>query len=178
MTGMEPQFIHCCYNNCIAFTGDYAERAECPHCGEDRYVDGNQARKTFVYIPLTRNTVRAKALVEYRKNLLERAQAAGQDELADVFHGQLYNDFHVKKLGLFQDPHDIALHMSLDGVQLTNMRHHEVTPVIPMNPPFPAVFLPTLCTWCYRISHQPSTSCGAVRRQTRQPQLRRATIPP
>src|SRR5467141_1043139 len=56
MAGMEPQFIHCCYNNCIAFTGNYAERAECPHCGEDRYVDGNHARKTFVYIPLTRNT--------------------------------------------------------------------------------------------------------------------------
>ena len=141
MTGMGPRFIHCCINTCIAFTGTHAERTDCPHCGEDRYVDdGNKARKTFVYIPLTnrlrlqyRNAVRAKALVEYRRNLLERAQAAGQDELADFFHGHLYNDFHVKKLGLFQDPHDIALHMSLDGVQLTNMRHHEVTPVIFMN---------------------------------------------
>jgi hypothetical protein len=78
-----------------------------------------------------RNAARAKTLVGYRKELLERGQ--GQDELADFFHGRLYNDFHVRKLRLFQDPHDVALHMSLDGVQLTNMRHHEVTPVIFMN---------------------------------------------
>jgi Transposase family tnp2/Domain of unknown function (DUF4218) len=80
-----------------------------------------------------RNPVRAEALAEYRKNLLQRSQAAGQDELADFFNGKLFNEFHVQELGLFQDPRDIALHMSLDGVQLTNMRHHEVTPVIFMN---------------------------------------------
>jgi hypothetical protein len=108
--------------------------------GESRY-DGSQKpkpRKTFVYIPLVdrfrlqyRNAARAKTLVGYREELLERGQ--GQDELADFFHGRLYNDFHVRKLRLFQDPHDVALHMSLDRVQLTNMRHHEVTPVIFMN---------------------------------------------
>jgi len=37
VTGIGSQFIYCCYNNCIAITGDYAERMECLHRGEDRY---------------------------------------------------------------------------------------------------------------------------------------------
>ena len=45
----------------------------------------------------------------------------------------MFRDFHIGELGLFNDPHDIALHMSLDGVQLTSMRHYEVTPIIFMN---------------------------------------------
>jgi Transposase family tnp2/Domain of unknown function (DUF4218) len=158
MTKINPRFIHCCFNNCLAFTGPYADESECPRCGETRYVDDVEAtrnvegrrkprkpqprkpRKTFLYIPLIdrlklqyRNATRAKALVGYRKSLLERQQAAGQEELADFFDGNLFTSFHMGKLRLFQDPHDIALHMSLDGVQLTNLRHHEVTPVIFMN---------------------------------------------
>jgi hypothetical protein len=50
-------------------------------------------------------------------------QVAGEEELADFFDGQLFNNFHVRKLRLSQDTHDIALNwMSLDGVQLTNMQ--------------------------------------------------------
>jgi hypothetical protein len=53
MTEIEPRFIHCCFNNCIAYTGQYAEERECPKCGETRYVrDTRTPRKSFVYIPL------------------------------------------------------------------------------------------------------------------------------
>jgi hypothetical protein len=138
MTEIKPQFIHCCYNNCIAYTGQYAEERNCPYCEEARYVENtSKPRKSFVHIPLIdrlklqyRNPIRAKTLIEYRENLLQSAHVG---ELADFFSGKLFNEFHIHELGLFRDPHDIALHMSLDGVQLTNMGHHEVTPVIFVN---------------------------------------------
>jgi len=37
------------------------------------------------------------------------------------------------ELGLFRDDHDIALSLSLDGVQLTNMKNHEIWPVVLFN---------------------------------------------
>jgi hypothetical protein len=54
-------------------------------------------------------------------------------EFRDVFDGELYRNFHLNQLRLFRDRRDVALHMSLDGVQVINMRHHEVTPVILIN---------------------------------------------
>jgi hypothetical protein len=46
----------------------------------------------------------------------------------DVFDGDLYRDFHVRELGLFKDPHDVALHLSLDGVDLTTGKiKHQVS---------------------------------------------------
>ena len=45
----------------------------------------------------------------------------------------MFHNFHISELGLFNDPHDIALHMSLDSVQLTSMQYYEVTPIIFMN---------------------------------------------
>ena len=56
--------------------------------------------------------------------------AAGVDRLRDIFDGNLYREFHVEELSLFTDPHDIALHLSLNGMQLTNMKNYEITPVI------------------------------------------------
>jgi hypothetical protein len=113
--------VHCCYNNCIAFTGDYADVSECPYCGEKRFLDNGKSRKSFVHIPLIprlqlqyRNPSRAKALKAYRQSLLR--PSSGQAEVRDFFDGDLFREFHMKELGLFSDTHDVALHMSLDGV--------------------------------------------------------------
>jgi hypothetical protein len=54
MAGMAPRFIHCCYNNCMAFTGwRYAEARECSHWRTDISGGTDKPRKTFLYIPLT-----------------------------------------------------------------------------------------------------------------------------
>jgi hypothetical protein len=69
--------------------------------------------------------------------LLDIAEASNSltstNEVRDFFDGHLFRDFHLRELGLFKDPHDVALHLSLDGFQLTNMSNHEVTPVIFLN---------------------------------------------
>ena len=73
---------------------------------------------------------RARVLSNYRQSFTEED---GRTKSRDVFDGDLYHGFHRNELGLFQDRRDIALQMSLDGVQVTNLGHHEVTPVILIN---------------------------------------------
>jgi len=87
-----------------------------------------------LYIPLVprlrlqhRNAARAEVLTGYRQSL---EQSNSINEVRDFFDGHLFRDFHLRELGLFKDPHDVALHLSLDGVQLTNMSNYEATPVI------------------------------------------------
>lgn len=137
VTQIKAHFIDCCYNNCIAFTGSYSDHDSCQYCKESRRNSTGKPRKRFLYIPLIQrlqlqysDPARARVLTSYRKEL---HQDNGIRILRDFFDGDLFRDFHVTELGLFNDPHDIALHMSLDGVQLTNMRHYEVTPVIFLN---------------------------------------------
>jgi Transposase family tnp2/Domain of unknown function (DUF4218) len=138
LTKIKPLFIDCCYNNCIAFTGGHSDARECPVCKEKRYrINTTRARARFVYIPIIdrlklqyKNASRARILSTYR-HAVTRNDSRGQ--LRDVFDGDLYREFHCEKLKLFQDSRDIAFHMSLDGVQVTNMHHHEVTPVILIN---------------------------------------------
>ena len=134
-TGIKPHYFDCCYNSCIAFTGKYADDDKCPYCKEMRLT--SRARKRFMYVPLLdrlrlqyQNASRAQVLSNYRHSFTEEDS---QIKSRDVFDGDLYHGFHRNELGLFRDRRDIALHMSLDGVQVTTLGHHEVTPVILIN---------------------------------------------
>lgn len=126
----------------MAYTGEYSNSPKCHYCGESRFQEAtrstssNRARKRYAYIPIIDrlrlqylNPVRAQVLATYRA----RFKRTDRSKLRDVFDGNLYHEFHIDQLGLFKDPRDVSLHMSLDGVQLTNMRHYEVTPVILIN---------------------------------------------
>ena len=138
LTTIKPTFFHCCQNNCIAFTGEYADLSECPYCEENRFSSSGKAQKTFIFIPLIprlrlqyRAPSRAKALKAYRQSLSRTSSS--QAEVRDFFDGDLFREYHVNELGLFNDSRDVALHMSLEGVQLAKKHNHEVTPVVFMN---------------------------------------------
>ena len=54
------RFIHCCSNNCIAYTGRHAREKECPRCGQTKYVQvkgtrTRRPRKTFGWFYLFLN---------------------------------------------------------------------------------------------------------------------------
>ena len=51
---------------------------------------------------------------EYRQSLA-RTNSDSPRQFRDFFDGDLFRDFHQDSLGLFQDLHDVALHLSLDG---------------------------------------------------------------
>ena len=139
LTGIEANYIDCCVNNCIAFTGEYSELSECPLCGEERFEDFQSKKpwKTFAHIPLIprlrlqyRDASRADVLKGYRESL---AGDSSGDQVQDFFDGLLFREFHQREMGLFSDPHDVALHLSLDTVQLPKVFDYEITPVILLN---------------------------------------------
>jgi hypothetical protein len=121
---MKPRFFDCCYNNC-----------KCKYCGEKRFTTPSRPRKQFMYMPLTdrlklqyRNASRARVLSTYRHRFTK------EDSSRDVFDGDLYHQFHREELGLFRDRRDVALHMTLDGAQVTNVGHHEATSLTSTSP--------------------------------------------
>ena len=127
ITGIQPQLIHCCFNSCMAFTGAFSDLGNCTVCREPRYQPGSaRPRKTFIYLPLLQrlrlqylDAGRAKILKTYRHGFTDPDIRDARRLFRDVFDGDLYRDFHLRELGLFTDPHDVALHLSLDGVDIT-----------------------------------------------------------
>jgi hypothetical protein len=135
-TKIRPNLIDCCINVCLAYTGEHSDLQKCIHCDEPRYSTTNRIRNRFVHLPLSHRLIlqyseatRAQVLKSYRQSFSDAIGNSYQTHLRDVFDGNLYRSFHQEELGLFGDPHDIALHMSLDGVQVTNIKNHEVYPI-------------------------------------------------
>jgi hypothetical protein len=127
ITGIQPRLIHCCLNSCMAFTGTHSDLHNCLTCREPRYQSGStKPRKTFVYVPLIQrlqlqyqDAERARILKSYRHGFTSPDARNARCVFRDVFNGNLYRDFYLHELGLFKDPHDVALHLSLDSVDLT-----------------------------------------------------------
>jgi len=127
LTGIKCTKIHCCIDSCIAFTEEHAELDQCP-CGKPRYLkDGVTPQSWFLHIPLPirlilqySNVERANILKKYRAEaeLSNIGDIENEKILHDFWDAKLYNEFHRGRLGLFHDEHDIALHLSLDGVQV------------------------------------------------------------
>ncbi len=132
-TKIQPELVDCCVNSCIAYTGTFRQASMCPHCNAPRYSPSGRPRNRFLYVPVAHRLAlqysdagRARVLKSYRLSYSKPLQDAGRHQLRDIFDGALYHDFHLRELGLFGDPHDIALLLSLDGVQVTNLKNHEV----------------------------------------------------
>jgi hypothetical protein len=134
-TNLTPLLLDCCVNSCMAYTGENAELSSCTlqSCNEPRRLPSGEPRRQFIYFPLSQRLAlqyqeakRARIMKTYRHDLTGSQPNSNARYLRDVFDGSLYRDYHIRDLGLFRDPHDVALHISLDGVQVTNMKNHEV----------------------------------------------------
>jgi Transposase family tnp2 len=134
LTGIKHVRIACCRNSCIAYTGVYADLANCPLCNEPRYDKKNIIIRTFDLIPITHrlrlqfaNTARAKALRDYPKFLQENTW----DGVRDYWDGELHKEH--KNKGYFADHRDIALGLSTDGLQLFAVGTDSVWPILFVN---------------------------------------------
>lgn len=123
-TMITPRFYDCCKNSCVAYVGKYAGLQSCPFkvklpkgktrlCGEPRYYPGTgrngvkRPQKQYLYVPFEarlrnqyRDPEQAKILSTYRAgfNVYHK-----EDELKDVFSGDMYHFYHRAKLGLFTE---------------------------------------------------------------------------
>ena len=123
----------------MAYTGAHAEKRACDYCGAPRFREELKVNpyQQFLYIPLAKrleiqfsNRDRSCLLKAYRTELL-KSYTEGQ--YRDIWDGRLFHEYHRQKLGLFKNPTDVGLQLSLDGVQMVRKKTHSVTPVILLN---------------------------------------------
>ncbi|CCD56290.1 hypothetical protein BofuT4_P149000.1 [Botrytis cinerea T4] len=146
-TGLRPEWIDCCVNSCIAYTGNKSEADCCSYgsCREPRWHKGTnkkgerRPRKQFLFFPLAGRlstqfrSSRAETLTTYRASFDEiKDQGNDNREREDIFNGDLYQNYHRKKLGLYT-AEDIALALLQDGAQITKINNHHICPVILLN---------------------------------------------
>ena len=137
ITSIQCYKVHCCENQCIAFTGNYIDLNQCPCRSQQFYENGVILRYWFLYILLAiqlviqyTNKKRAEILTSYHARFDQEKESS---ELQDFWDCWLYKEFFCQWLGCFWDEHDVRLHLSLDGVQIVMNKSHEVTPILLYN---------------------------------------------
>ncbi|QRV81791.1 Transposase family Tnp2 protein [Ceratobasidium sp. AG-Ba] len=149
LTGMKGVRIDCCMNSCVAFTGPYAARLECPRCGAFRYKqdkrsqNGVRARRQFLYIPLIPRLVNMYRDPETARLLGYRSQRQLRpDALSDIFDGEHYARLLQQRVRVrgkplnhryFSSPTDVALGLSADGVGPFKTRKRTCWPLVIFN---------------------------------------------
>ena len=147
LSSLKPEFSDCCVKICCCFTGSYENLDRCPFpdCREPQYDASSKLRMQFQHLPIT-PWLQAMFLNNDLIDLLDyrttRTPGELLDSVSDVFNGKLYRklcnkfictDGQTLNRKYFQDKHDIALGLSLDGFPLFNKRNLSAWPVILIN---------------------------------------------
>lgn len=144
ISGLKAEYSDCCPKICCCFTGPYENLNFCPFpdCREPRYDESGKPRMQFQHLPII---PRLQAMFLNRDviQLLDyRTTRTPGDSMSDVFDGKLYRELCEKFVRVdgqtfdhkyFQDKHDIALGLSLDGFPIFNKRNLSAWPIILIN---------------------------------------------
>lgn len=131
---LEP--YDCCIEGCMAFTGDNSQLNECRYCSSTRYDESNEPRQQFQYMPILPRFIQQFSN-KWRALDLRRAPIRPHSApplpppvYDDVIDGHVFHRLYAE--GLFQDDRDLALRLTLDGIQLVERakKHQHVTPVV------------------------------------------------
>jgi hypothetical protein len=141
---LKPTLVDCCFNSCVAFTGQLTNNDNCPQCGESRYQLGTTpqtARKRAVYWSVVdslkaqyKDKDRAKSL-RYRRDYTSTQVYTAGSHIGDVFDG-----LHYKALvsrGFFMDHRDVALIASMDGYQIFRQKRDDCWVILLINANLP-----------------------------------------
>ncbi|KAJ7333281.1 hypothetical protein DFH08DRAFT_1020774 [Mycena albidolilacea] len=143
---IEPVWIHCCVNSCMAYTGDDAELHTCRFCKEPRFtLILHKPRRFFCYLPIIprlQGYFQNRVLV---KQLLYRHKYEHKPEtIADVFDSIHYRTLRKQNVVVdgktlpykyFSGRYDIALGICLDSYLLFKHNHGgpSATPILLKN---------------------------------------------
>lgn len=145
LSGVEPEWYHCCVNACVAYTRVYSDRTTCPQCREPRYTPKNRPRRLFCYIPIIPRlqgyflNPKMSALLLYRHSY---QHVPGT--IADVFDSIHYRTLRKQNVVVddeelrhkyFDGEYDIALGVCLDSYLLfkRNRKGPSATPILIKN---------------------------------------------
>lgn len=120
---LQPTYIDCCINSCVAFTSDeFANKSFCPECKEPRYGPNKVSRKKAAYWSLIdslriqyKDKTRSETL-QYRHNYTSTNEYILNNQIGDIFDGTRYKT--LVSSGFFSDKRDVALMASTDGYQI------------------------------------------------------------
>ena len=144
LSGLKAEYSDCCPKICCCFTGSYKNLSHCPFpdCQEPRYDKSGKPRMQFQHLPVGPR-LQAMFLNNDIIQLLDyRTTHTPGGTISDVFDGQLYRDLCEKFVRVdgqtfdhkyFEDKHNIALGLSLDGFPIFNKRNLSAWPVILIN---------------------------------------------
>jgi hypothetical protein len=147
LSGLKPEYSDCCVKICCCFTDSYEKLDRCPFptCQEPRYNKSGKPRMQFQHLPvgprlqamfLNEDTIK---LMDYRTT---RTPGNQPGAMSDVFDGKLYRDLCEQFVQIdgqtfdhkyFEDKHDVALGLSLDGFPIFTKRNLSAWPVILIN---------------------------------------------
>jgi hypothetical protein len=152
LSGVKAIPYDCCINSCILFYGLYANDTKCRFCKEDRYNVRGAPRKQFHYLPLIPrllgmylNRDLARLMKTHRHQWLVNGHE--EDTMKDIYDSELYQDLLNRKIEVggdkserfyFEDEHDIALGISIDGFGPFKSRKATCWPLIAFNYNLPA----------------------------------------
>lgn len=131
LLGLETKTYDMCLNSCCCFLGKYKDLRVCPYCKEPRYNARNKARRVFRYTPLIpqlRGLFQRATTVQRLRYRVQVEQERIPGTIQDVFDGENYLLLRTTPLSPedpycpFDNPEDIALGLSTDGVTLFKRR--------------------------------------------------------
>jgi hypothetical protein len=93
LAGIEPIFLDCCINSCMAFTGSHEKLKHCIWCKQSRHNSAGKPRKRFCYLPLIMTDSRGK--YSCRRHFSESCDGQVRARLQ---HSWLYINEHLLPL--------------------------------------------------------------------------------
>jgi len=144
LSGLKAEYSDCCPKICCCFTGSYKDLDHCPFpdCQEPRYDEFGKPRMQFQHLPVGPRLQAMFLNNDIIKLLDYRTTRTPGDSVSDVFDGKLYRDLCEQFVRVddqtfdhkyFEDKHNIALGLSLDGFPIFNKRNLSAWPVILIN---------------------------------------------
>ncbi|CEL58469.1 hypothetical protein RSOLAG1IB_12138 [Rhizoctonia solani AG-1 IB] len=143
LSGFTPKRHHCCVNSCVAFIGYLGDMTTCPVCHEGRLDSSGKPRNIFTTIPLIpqlRALFACPITVEKMRH--RHTYSNNKGTMADIFDSLRYLelcDLFVTIDGkpmpyrYFQEEHEVALGITLDGACPFKRRTNTCWPILIIN---------------------------------------------
>jgi hypothetical protein len=108
--GMPYVKIDVCYNNCMLYYKDNANKEKCDFCGKNRYEEGKKLipRKVLCYLPVTDRLQRLFAHEETAK-LLRSHSPSTSDKMLHPCDGEAWQQFDMEYPDFASDRRNVRL---------------------------------------------------------------------
>ncbi|KAF8741328.1 Transposase family tnp2, partial [Rhizoctonia solani] len=143
LSGLAAKRHHCCVNSCVAFIGYLGHMNTCPVCHESRFDSAGKPRNIFVTIPLIPQLRALFACPISAKNMQYRhTYTNNNNTIADIFDSLRYLELRNLFVLIdgkhmpykyFQEEHEIALGLTLDGACPFKRRTNTCWPILAIN---------------------------------------------